>query len=83
MCTHNIHPNRLFYFSIKDLGAKGFWNMEGFVLISGGKGDLGGAQVEFPGGLDQHQKQIGKTALGTKWTESSSCSINIYGFLDL
>ena len=37
----------------------------GDVSTSEGKGDLGAAQVEFPGGLDQHWKQM-KRALGTK-----------------
>ena len=38
----------------------------GDVLTSEGKGDLGATQVESPGGLDQHWKQMEKRALGTR-----------------
>ena len=65
MCTHNINSNRLFYFSIKLLGAEGLVP-GGDVLTSEGKGDFGAAQFGFSGGLDQHWKQMEKRTLGTR-----------------
>ena len=55
-----------FYFSIKVLGGKGLLQPGGDIWTSEDRGDLGAAQAEYPGGLDQHQKQMGKRALGTK-----------------
>ena len=52
----------------------------GDASTSEGKGDLGAAQVEFPGGLDQHWKQMQKRALGNKWTGSSLCSTSYMCF---
>ena len=82
MYTSHIHSNRPFYFSMKLSGAKSL-GPGGDVSASEGKGDLGAAQVEFPGCLDQHWKQMRKRALGTKWTGSSPCSTNYMWFLDL
>ena len=50
------------------------------VLTSEGKGDLGVAQVELPGGLDQHQKQMGKRALEPKGLEAAHVVQTICGF---
>ena len=55
-----------FYFSIKVLGAKGLLEPGEDISTSGGRGNFGAAQAEYPGGLDQHWKQIGKRALRTK-----------------
>ena len=52
----------------------------GDVSTSEGKGDLGAAQVEFPGGLDQHQKQMRKRALGTNELKEACAVQTIYVF---
>ena len=52
----------------------------GDVSTSEGKDDLEAAQVEFPGGLDQHQKQMEKRALEPDKVKAAYAVQTIYGF---
>ena len=66
MQTCNICPNGLLLFQYKSVGCQRFLEPGGDVLKFEGRGDLGAAQAEYPAGVDQHQKQMGKRALGSK-----------------